>query len=114
MSIFKIFADYKLFEVFVLGIVSGMPLSIIFSTLSAWLHEAHIPLAVITTFAVAKTPYAFKYLWAPVIDYVRLPIPGRFGHRKAWLILCSFLVSLVLFTISGLQVNSSLPQLYFL
>lgn len=54
MLISKIFKNYRLFEISILGIVSGMPLAILFSTLAAWLKESGVDIAIITTFAVAR------------------------------------------------------------
>ena len=114
MLITKIFKDYKLFEILILGIVSGMPLAIVFSTLSVWLKESGIDIAVITTFAVARLSYSLKVFWSPLVDNFKVPLLSRWGHRKSWLILCSALMSLILLFISKQNPNSSLTALYFL
>ncbi|GAA5252635.1 hypothetical protein KNCP2_09230 [Candidatus Rickettsia kedanie] len=92
MLMTKIFQDYRLFEIFILGIVSGMPLVIIFSTLSVWLKESGIDIAVITTFAVARLSYSLQVFWSPLVDNFKIPFLSRWGHRKSWLILCSSLI----------------------
>ena len=114
MTITKILKDYRLFEVFVLGIISGMPLAIIFSTIAIWLKETGIDIAVITTLAVARLPYSLKIFWAPLVDQFKIPLLSRFGHRKSWLILCSTCTALVLFAMSKVSPTISLAPLYVL
>ena len=65
-----------------LGFASGLPLLLTASTLSAWLATAGIGRAAIGAFALVGTPYAFKFLWAPLID--RLPPPIPYGRRRGW------------------------------
>lgn len=76
----------KLIAILLLGIVSGLPLMLTLSTLSAWLAESGVDLTTIGLFAAVTTPYALKFLWAPLID--RVPLPGittRFGRRRGWM-----------------------------
>lgn len=114
MNIKQILKDYRLLEIFILGIISGMPLAIIYSTLSAWLKESGISLEVITTFAVARLSYSLKFLWAPFIDYFKIPILSKLGHRKSWLVICSSFIALILFSMSKISPQESLSSLYFL
>jgi len=114
MNILKILKDYRLFEILVLGIISGMPLAVIFSTLSFCLTENHVPISIITTFVIARLPYSLKPLWAPIMDHFRVPILGRLGHRKSWIILCVALMSLIFFLISKVSIESSIFTLYIL
>jgi PAT family beta-lactamase induction signal transducer AmpG len=68
--------------VLLLGFASGLPLLLTFSTLSAWLATAGVRRAAIGAFALVGTPYAFKFLWSPLID--RLPPPLPLGRRRGW------------------------------
>src|ERR1700730_8530096 len=65
-----------------LGFASGLPLLLTFSTLSAWLATAGVSRSAIGAFALAGTPYAFKFVWSPLID--RLPPPLPYGRRRGW------------------------------
>jgi PAT family beta-lactamase induction signal transducer AmpG len=65
-----------------LGIASGLPLLLTFSTLSAWLAGVGVSRSAIGAFALVGTPYAFKFLWSPLID--RLPPPLPIGRRRGW------------------------------
>jgi PAT family beta-lactamase induction signal transducer AmpG len=77
-----IYADRRVLLILPLGFASGLPLLLTFSTLSAWLATAGISRSTIGAFALVGTPYAFKFLWSPLID--RLPPPLRIGRRRGW------------------------------
>ena len=78
----SVYADRRVILVLLLGFASGLPLLLTFSTLSAWLATAGIRRAAIGAFALVGTPYAFKFLWSPLID--RLPPPLPLGRRRGW------------------------------
>ncbi len=79
---FAVYADRRVLLILPLGIASGLPLLLTFSTLSAWLATAGISRSAIGAFALVGTPYAFKFLWSPLID--RLPPPIPLGRRRGW------------------------------
>ena len=83
-----LYGDRRVLTVLVLGFSSGLPLALTGSTLSAWLATAGIAKTTIGLFALVGLPYAFKFLWAPAIDGLRLPLLGRLGRRRSWAILC--------------------------
>ena len=71
-----------------LGFSSGMPLLLIFSSLSLWLREAEVERATVTYFSWAALAYSFKFIWAPVIDKLPLPwLTRHLGRRRGWLLL---------------------------
>ncbi|MEE4165426.1 MAG: MFS transporter, partial [Desulfocapsaceae bacterium] len=70
-----------------LGFSAGIPILLIFSTLSAWLREAGIERGAVTFFSWAALGYSFKFVWAPLIDKMPLPILTRYlGRRRSWMI----------------------------
>lgn len=77
-----IYSDRRVLLILPLGFASGLPLLLTASTLSAWLATAGISRAAIGAFALVGTPYAFKFLWSPLID--RLPPPIPCGRRRGW------------------------------
>jgi PAT family beta-lactamase induction signal transducer AmpG len=77
-----VYADRRVLMILPLGFASGLPLLLTFSTLSAWLATAGVSRAAIGAFALVGTPYAFKFLWSPLID--RLPPPLPLGRRRGW------------------------------
>ena len=76
------YADWRVLLILPLGIASGLPLLLTFSTLSAWLATVGVSRSAIGAFALVGTPYAFKFLWSPLID--RLPPPLPLGRRRGW------------------------------
>ncbi|MGH7925230.1 MAG: AmpG family muropeptide MFS transporter [Candidatus Binatus sp.] len=76
------YTDRRVMLILPLGFASGLPLLLTFSTLSAWLATAGVSRATIGVFALVGTPYAFKFLWSPLID--RLPPPIPLGRRRGW------------------------------
>lgn len=73
----KICAYQKIFAVLILGFASGLPLLLIYSTLSLWLRQEGDTLTEIGWFSWAGATYRLKFAWAPLIDHVRIPWLGR-------------------------------------
>ena len=76
------YTEPRVLQVLALGFASGLPLLLTYSTLSAWLSTAGVRRAAIGAFVLVGTPYAFKFLWAPLIDRVPPPLP--LGRRRGW------------------------------
>jgi MFS transporter, PAT family, beta-lactamase induction signal transducer AmpG len=68
-----------------LGMSSGFPFAMIGATLTTRLAQDGITKSTVTAFALTFLAYNFKWLWAPIVDNVRLPVIGRFGQRRSWL-----------------------------
>jgi len=69
------------------GFSAGLPYWLVYSTLSLWLGEAGIKLATVTYFSWATLVYSFKFVWAPIVDTLPLPIlTKKLGRRRAWLL----------------------------
>jgi PAT family beta-lactamase induction signal transducer AmpG len=76
-----------------LGISAGLPLLLIFSSLSLWLREAGVERAAVTYFSWAALGYSFKFVWAPLVDVLPLPLLTKWlGRRRAWLLLAQTMV----------------------
>ena len=70
-----------------LGFSSGLPLALSGSTLLVWMREAGVDLGTIGLFALVGTPYTVKFLWAPLIDALDVPVLSRLlGRRRGWLV----------------------------
>ena len=76
------YTEPRVLQVLALGFASGLPLLLTYSTLSAWLATSGVRRAAIGTFALVGTPYALKFLWAPLMDRVPPPLP--LGRRRGW------------------------------
>ena len=83
-----------------LGFSAGLPLLLIFSTLSVWLVKAGVERSTITLFSWAGFAYSFKFLWTPIVDHYRLPFLSKIGHRKSWLLLSQILIIISIFITS--------------
>src|ERR1700739_3276421 len=76
-----------------LGFSAGPPLALSGSTLLVWMTEARVNLGTIGLFALVGTPYTLKFLWAPIIDAVDVPVRSRrFGRRRGWLLTSQLLL----------------------
>src|SRR5438309_4144608 len=75
-----------------LGISSGFTFAMIGATLTTRLAQHGITKSAVTAFALTFLAYNFKFLWAPIVDNVRLPVIGRWGQRRSWLWLIGVLV----------------------
>jgi len=75
------------------GFSSGLPFALLIGTLNAWLGDAKINLATIGVLSWIGLSYAFKFLWSPLVDQLKLPLLGELGRRKSWIVLCqAFLI----------------------
>jgi PAT family beta-lactamase induction signal transducer AmpG len=81
-SAFDAYTNRRVLLILPLGFASGLPLLLTFSTLSARLATAGISRAAIGAFALVGTPYALKFVWSPLIDWLPPPLP--LGRRRGW------------------------------
>ncbi len=93
---------------FFLGISSAFPFALIGATLTTRLAQDGISKSAVTAFALTFLAYNFKFLWAPLIDNVKLPIIGRFGQRRSWLWIISLLVILAVTFLGVVDPNRAL------
>lgn len=92
---FSMFADRRAIIMFFLGFSAGIPILLIFSSLSLWLGEADIARTAITFFSWAALGYSFKFVWAPLIDELPVPFLTKWlGRRRAWLLVAQCLIIL--------------------
>jgi len=77
----------RILAMLALGFAAGLPFLLTGNTLGAWLRDEGTSLAAIGFLSWVGLAYSFKYLWAPVLDSVRLPVIGRLGKRRSWILL---------------------------
>ena len=94
-----------------LGFAAGLPYMLVFATLSVWLREAGVSLQAIGFASLIGLAYAFKWVWAPMLDQWRLPLLGRLGRRRSWLILSQLLVTAGLIGMAFFDPQHQLPWL---
>lgn len=90
---FKAFLDRRALIMLFLGFSAGIPILLIFSSLSLWLGEAGIDKSAVTFFSWAALGYSFKFVWAPLIDELPVPFLTKLlGRRRAWLLIAQCLI----------------------
>ncbi len=95
---FSIYLDRRMVRILLLGIISGFPWVLIGSSLSLWLKEDGLSRSTIGWAGLIFGVYAINYLWAPIIDRIRIPwLTNKIGHRRGWIVTMQFfiLISLV-------------------
>ena len=89
----KAFLDRRALIMLFLGFSAGIPILLIFSSLSLWLGEAGIDKSAVTFFSWAALGYSFKFVWAPLIDELPVPFLTKLlGRRRAWLLIAQCLI----------------------
>ena len=98
------FREPQALRLALLGFAAGLPILLVFGSLSFWLGEAGIDRATIGFVSWVGFAYSLKFLWAPIVDSVQLPwLSRRFGRRRGWLLLAQFgvIASLILMALSN-------------
>jgi PAT family beta-lactamase induction signal transducer AmpG len=93
---------------FFLGISSGFGFAMIAATLTSRLAQDGIKKSAVTAFAFTFLAFNFKFLWAPLVDNLRIPLLSRFGQRRAWLWLMGVLVMLAVILLGSVDPTTSL------
>src|SRR5262245_50434675 len=76
-----------------LGFSAGLPLALSGSTLLVWMRETGVDLGTIGLFALVASPYTIKFLWAPIVDALDVPLlSALFGRRRGWLLFSQMLL----------------------
>ena len=92
-----------------LGFSAGLPYFLVFDTLSAWFRASGLSLEVIGFFSLVTLISTFKFLWAPFVDRVQVPLLTPWlGHRRSWMLLCQAAIMLGLWLVAGSDPTRSL------
>jgi PAT family beta-lactamase induction signal transducer AmpG len=109
---FQAWLHPRVISMLLLGFSAGIPILLIFSTLSAWLREAGVERAAVTFFSWAALGYSFKFVWAPLIDRLPLPFLTRvLGRRRAWMVVSQLSIMGAIFWMASIDPASSQSQL---
>jgi PAT family beta-lactamase induction signal transducer AmpG len=101
---FKFLFDKKFAHMTLLGFSAGIPLYLIFSSLSLWLDQVGITKSSITMFSWAALGYSFKFLWAPLVDKLPLPfITKLLGQRRSWLLVTQIIIIFAIVWMSSIN-----------
>ena len=89
----RVFLQPRVLIVLFLGFSSGLPLALSGSTLAVRMADSGVDLGTIGLFGLVGVPYTLKFLWAPIVDALQVPVLGRLlGHRRGWLIASQILL----------------------
>jgi len=95
------YRDRRMITLVALGFASGLPAPLVFANLGIWLRDLDVSRTEIGLFALAATPYAINFLWAPLVDRMRLPwLTARFGRRRGWALFSQFLLIIAIIILS--------------
>jgi PAT family beta-lactamase induction signal transducer AmpG len=107
-------ADYlrpKTLTMLLLGFSSGLPFLLVGNTFGYWLRDEHTSLKAIGFLSWVGIAYSLKFLWAPLMDRVDLPLFKRLGHRRGWMMFSQIVVGLALFAMGGTGTQAGLGRL---
>jgi PAT family beta-lactamase induction signal transducer AmpG len=107
-------ADYlrpKTLTMLFLGFSSGLPFYLVGNTFGYWLRDEHTSLSTIGFLSWVGIAYSLKFLWAPFMDRVDLPLFGRLGHRRGWMMFSQIVVGLALAAMGGIGTKAGLGRL---
>lgn len=102
------FRDPRLWWVFLLGCSSGFPWVVIGSNLNGWLKDAGVGRADIGLLGSVFTMYAINFMWAPLLDRVKLPVFRGLGQRRGWILFCQMAMLLCLVAMTSLKPSEQL------
>ena len=106
---FSVYFDRRMLRILLLGIISGFPWVLIGSSLSLWLKEDGLSRSTIGWAGLIFAVYAFNYLWAPLIDRIRIPfLTNRIGHRRGWIVLMQLIILISLVAWSVIEPSTNL------
>ena len=107
--------DIRMLKILLLGAISGFPWVIIGSSLSLWLKEDGLSRSTIGWAGLIFAVYAFNYLWAPLIDKIRIPVlTKKLGHRRGWILTMQVIITICLITWSLLTPSLNLSIVIFI
>jgi len=94
----RVYLDRRVAAMIFLGFASGLPFGVLADPVTAWLAESGVTKTSIALFAWLSIPFGIKFVWAPLIDHVTLPVLSRaLGRRRGWVILTQLLLVVAIF-----------------
>ena len=110
-NLFKYYLDVRMLRILLLGAISGFPWVLIGSSLSLWLKEEGLSRSTIGWAGLIFAVYAFNYLWAPLVDRIKIPyLTLKIGQRRAWIVLMQLiiLICLIIWSVINPSLNLAL------
>ena len=104
----SLYFEKRMARIFLLGIISGFPWILIGTSLTLWLRENDFSRTDVGLFSLIFVVYGFNFLWAPLIDRIRIPwLTNKIGHRRGWIVTMQLIIllSLLSWSITDPKVN---------
>lgn len=104
LSTLRAFTHPRVVTLLFLGFSAGIPILLIFSSLSLWLREAGVERAAVTYFSWAALGYSFKFVWAPLVDQIPLPWLSRLiGQRRSWILVSQLAIIVAILLMASIN-----------
>jgi PAT family beta-lactamase induction signal transducer AmpG len=98
----SIYTERRVLSLLFFGFSSGLPLLLVYSTLSAWLKEVGVSKTAIGFISLVGTAYALKFLWSPIVDKMPVPILTRLlGRRRSWMLVSQAVLMVAIYGMAG-------------
>jgi PAT family beta-lactamase induction signal transducer AmpG len=108
-SILRGYYDRRMFRVLLIGMISGLPAALIGTALTYWLHDEELSRTAIGFVSLISGAYAINFLWAPLIDRIKVPVLSNIlGHRKSWIVIFQAVIIVTLLLWSQLTPGQDL------
>jgi len=108
---FRDYMNRRVATMLALGFSSGLPFALVGITFSYWLRDEHIALSAIGFLSWVGFAYSLKFLWAPLLDRLDVPLLGRLGRRRGWIALMQIVIGLSLGAMALSGTSHGLVQL---
>ncbi len=112
LTMMKGYLNPKVLVFFGLGLASQAPVNLIGGTLKYWFSTEGVDLKKIGLFGLVLMPYAFKFLWAPFIDRINLPLAGKIGRKRTWGFVMLIMTMFLLCDLSFLNPTGNLIHVF--
>ncbi|MGB0848621.1 MAG: AmpG family muropeptide MFS transporter [Thiolinea sp.] len=111
---FSVYFDRRMLRILMLGIISGFPWVLIATALSLWLKEEGLSRSTIGWAGLIFGVYALNWMWAPLVDRIRIPfLTDKIGHRKSWILSMQVFILLCLVVWSVVNPVDNLAMVIF-
>ena len=104
----SLYFEKRMARILLLGIIQGFPFVLIYTALSLWLRDNEFTRSQVGFISLIGVTYGFNWLWAPLVDRIRIPwLTNKIGHRRSWIVIMQLiiLISLVLWGLNNPKEN---------
>ena len=111
---FKKYFSKRLLAIFMLGFSSGLPIALVGALLQTWFKTSGLDIVAVGFLSLVGQPYAYKFLWAPLLDRFYSPIFSFLDQRRGWIVTCQVFIILTIILMASLTPQANPLLLSFL